>query len=163
MRQSVYVLHVPTRGPGLVPIGRLLDQFLASEGQGTMGGGQDDGLLTLFCQHTSASLTIQENADPDVRLDLQDGLAALAPHGRALGAAEPYRHATEGPDDMAAHLRAALTGVQLSIPVFGGALALGTWQGVYLWEHRDGPQRRRVACHLLLSPRGGRRGTGSER
>ena len=104
-----------------------------------------EGLLTLLCQHTSASLTIQENADPDVRLDLVDAMAGLAPHGGA----ERYRHHHEGPDDMAAHIRTVLSGIHLSIPVQEGRLMLGTWQGIYLWEHRDHPHQRRIALHLI--------------
>ncbi|MEL6265171.1 MAG: secondary thiamine-phosphate synthase enzyme YjbQ, partial [Pseudomonadota bacterium] len=99
---------------------------------------------------TSASLTIQENADPDVRRDLQDAFAALAPHGHPPGG-QPYRHTTEGPDDMAAHVRTVLSGVHLSIPVEEGRLMLGTWQGLYLWEHRDAPHDRRIAAHVLVS------------
>jgi secondary thiamine-phosphate synthase enzyme len=101
------------------------------------------GLLTLFCRHTSASLLIQENADPDVRRDLEDNFARLAPPGAG------YRHQDEGPDDMPAHLRAALTATQLSIPIVGAALALGTWQGIYLFEHRERPHRREIVLHLL--------------
>jgi secondary thiamine-phosphate synthase enzyme len=101
------------------------------------------GLLTIFCRHTSASLVIQENADPDVRRDLEDYIAALAPESPA------YRHQDEGPDDMPAHLRAALTGVQLTVPLTAGRLALGTWQGIYLFEHRTRPHRREVVLHLL--------------
>ena len=125
-------------GAGLHPIDRPVAAWVAGHTRG-------DGLLTLLCQHTSASLTIQENADPDVRLDLQDAFEALAPQGGA----ERYRHHLEGPDDMAAHIRTVLSGVHLSVPVTGGRLALGTWQGIYLWEHRDRPHRRRVALHLL--------------
>ena len=108
-----------------------------------------DGLLTLLCQHTSASLTVQENADPDVRRDLQDAIAGLAPHGGA----ETYRHHLEGPDDMAAHIRTVLSGVHLSIPIRAGRMMLGTWQGIYLWEHRDRPHQRRIAIHLLYGVR----------
>jgi secondary thiamine-phosphate synthase enzyme len=104
----------------------------------------ESGLLTLFCRHTSASLIIQENAAPEVRTDLEDFIAALAPESPGR-----YRHDDEGPDDMPAHIRAALTGVQLSIPVIGGRPALGTWQGVYLFEHRRRPTPREIACHLL--------------
>jgi secondary thiamine-phosphate synthase enzyme len=104
----------------------------------------DQGLLTLFCRHTSASLLIQENADPDVQADLKDFFARLAP--RAPGR---YRHDAEGPDDMPAHIRAALTQSQLSIPIRGGALTLGTWQGIYLFEHRSRPHRRLVELHLI--------------
>ncbi|HSF93600.1 MAG TPA: secondary thiamine-phosphate synthase enzyme YjbQ, partial [Thermohalobaculum sp.] len=96
-------------------------------------------------QHTSASLTIQENADPDVCLDLQDAFAGLAPQGGA----GRYRHHLEGPDDMAAHIRTVLSGVHLSIPVSGATLMLGTWQGLYLWEHRTRPHCRQIALHLL--------------
>jgi secondary thiamine-phosphate synthase enzyme len=102
------------------------------------------GLLTLFVRHTSASLLVQENADPDVRADLDRFLARLVPDGDAL-----YRHRDEGPDDMPAHVRSALTAVQLSVPVAEGRLVLGTWQGLYLWEHRLRPHRREVALHLV--------------
>ncbi|RST30787.1 YjbQ family protein [Sphingomonas ginkgonis] len=101
------------------------------------------GLLTLFCRHTSASLLVQENASPSARRDLERGLARLAPEG------DGYEHDDEGPDDMPAHLRAMLTQTSLAIPVIDGELALGTWQGVYLFEHRRGPQRRQVALHLI--------------
>ena len=103
----------------------------------------ETGLLTLFIQHTSASLVIQENADPDVVLDLADFFERIAPEGDPR-----YRHDTEGPDDMPAHIRTALTGTSLSIPVIGGRMALGTWQGIYVFEHRSGPQRRSVVLHL---------------
>jgi secondary thiamine-phosphate synthase enzyme len=103
-----------------------------------------DGLLTLFIRHTSASLIVQENADPDVCGDLDRFLARLVPDGDKI-----FRHRDEGADDMPAHVRAALTAVQLSVPVVGGQLALGTWQGIYLWEHRLRPHRREVALHLL--------------
>ena len=101
------------------------------------------GLLTLLCRHTSASLLIQENAAPAVRRDLADWLDRLAPEG------PHYAHDDEGPDDMPAHLRATLTGVNLSIPVIGGRMALGAWQGIYLAEHRRASHRRQVALHLL--------------
>ena len=136
MRQAAHVLAVATTRQGLVEITREVAAWTAAQGMTT-------GLLTVFCRHTSASLLIQENADPDVRHDLEDYLAALAPESAA------YRHQDEGPDDMPAHLRAALTGVQLSIPLIDGRLALGTWQGVYLFEHRSRPHRREVALHLL--------------
>lgn len=103
----------------------------------------EEGLLTVLCQHTSASLVIQENAAPAVRQDMMDWLARIAPED------DRYLHDDEGPDDMPAHLRAALTGVTLSIPIIGGRMALGTWQGVFLVEHRRAPHRRRVALHLL--------------
>lgn len=103
----------------------------------------DTGLLTLFIQHTSASLVIQENADPDVVLDLANFFERLAPENDPR-----YRHNTEGPDDMPAHIRTALTGTSLSIPVIGGRMALGSWQGIYVFEHRSEPQRRRIVLHL---------------
>jgi secondary thiamine-phosphate synthase enzyme len=105
---------------------------------------QGDGQLTLFIRHTSASLTIQENADPDVLADLEAFMKKLVPWDE-----RHYRHTTEGPDDMPAHIRAALTATSLTIPVIGGRLGLGTWQGVYLWEHRAGPQNREVVVQLL--------------
>lgn len=136
MRQAVGVLAVNTPGPGLHEITREVARWVAGQGLTT-------GLLTVFCRHTSASLTLQENADPDVRRDLEDWVAKLAPESAA------YRHQDEGPDDMPAHLRSALTGVQLSIPLIDGRLALGTWQGIYLFEHRRAPHRREIALHLL--------------
>jgi secondary thiamine-phosphate synthase enzyme len=106
--------------------------------------GATTGLLTLFIQHTSASLTIQENADPDVCLDLADFFERIAPEDDPL-----YRHTLEGSDDMPSHIRAALTQTHLSIPVVGGRMALGTWQGIYVFEHRSAPQRRSVVLHLI--------------
>ena len=103
-----------------------------------------EGLLTVFCRHTSASLLIQENADPDVRADLKAFFERIAPEGRGR-----YRHDAEGPDDMPSHIRSALTQSQLSIPVADGRLALGTWQGVYLFEHRRAPHSRQIALHLI--------------
>jgi len=138
MRQFTEILDFRTSGPGLHPITPALADWTASHGL-------KSGLLTLLCQHSSASLTIQENADPDVRADLQDAFARLAPEGGR----ERYRHHLEGPDDMAAHIRTVLSGVHLAIPLIDGRLALGTWQGVYLWEHRAAPHRRRIALHLL--------------
>jgi secondary thiamine-phosphate synthase enzyme len=136
MRQAARTLTVQTRGAGLVEITREVAGWAAEQGMAT-------GLLTLFCRHTSASLLIQENADPDVARDLEDYFARLAP---ASGA---YRHQDEGPDDMPAHLRAALTQTQLTIPLVGGRLALGTWQGIWLFEHRSRPHRREVVLHLM--------------
>jgi secondary thiamine-phosphate synthase enzyme len=138
VRQITETVGFDTPGPGLHPITPRLSEWVAAQHVET-------GLLTLLCQHTSASLTIQENADPDVRLDLDDAFAGLAPQGGA----ERYRHHLEGPDDMAAHIRAVLSGVHLSIPVTGGRLVLGAWQGIYLWEHRSKPHRRLIALHLL--------------
>jgi secondary thiamine-phosphate synthase enzyme len=101
-------------------------------------------LLTLFIQHTSASLVVQENADPDVQSDLEKFFSRLVPEGDPL-----YDHTTEGPDDMPAHVRSALTQTSLSIPVVDGSMALGTWQGIYVFEHRAGAQRRQVMLHLM--------------
>jgi secondary thiamine-phosphate synthase enzyme len=103
----------------------------------------DAGLCTLFIQHTSASLTIQENADPSARRDLENWLCRLVPEDDPL-----YTHTMEGPDDMPSHIKAALTSTSLSIPIIGGKLALGTWQGIFLWEHRTSPKRRRVVVHV---------------
>jgi len=102
------------------------------------------GLLTVFCRHTSASLLIQENADPDVVSDLKDFFERLVPED-----ASQYRHTIEGPDDMTSHIRTALTNAQLSVPIHDGELALGTWQGIYLFEHRRVPHRRSIVLHLL--------------
>jgi secondary thiamine-phosphate synthase enzyme len=129
-------LEIRTRGKGLYPCTREIAVWLASTKA-------DTGLLTLFIQHTSASLVSQENADPDVVLDLADFFERLAPEKYG------YRHDTEGPDDMPAHIRSALTQTSLSIPIVGGRMALGTWQGIYVFEHRSGPQRRSVVLHLL--------------
>jgi len=129
-------LRVVPREPGLVEITRELAQLVRESGQ-------REGLCTVFVRHTSASLLIQENADPDVRRDLEAFLARLVPEGDPL-----YRHVTEGPDDMPAHVRAALTQTSLSIPIANGALALGTWQGVYLWEHRREPSPRSLVVHF---------------
>ena len=103
----------------------------------------DEGLCTVFIQHTSASLLIQENADPSARRDLESWLTRLVPENDPL-----YRHTTEGPDDMPGHIKAALTATTLGIPVVGGQLALGTWQGIYVWEHRRAPMKRSVVIHV---------------
>lgn len=137
MRQCTTNITVNTRGAGLYEFTRELVSWVADSGI-------SEGLLTLFIRHTSASLTVQENADPDVQDDLADAFDRLAPAGRGL-----YRHAAEGPDDMPAHIKAALSDVSLSIPVMGGRPALGTWQGVYVFEHRTSAHRRTVSCHLL--------------
>ncbi len=137
LRQAHATLAVATRGRGLVEITAPVADAVARSGI-------RDGLATLFVRHTSASLVVQENADPAVRADLERFFARLVPDGDAL-----FRHRDEGPDDMPAHVRAALTAVQLSIPVVDGRLALGAWQGIYLWEHRLRPHRREVAVHLL--------------
>lgn len=137
MRQATHQLTIPTRGRGLVEVTEQVMRWLADQQVAT-------GLLTLFCRHTSASLLIQENADPDVRTDLEAYFERIAPEQRGR-----YIHDTEGPDDMPSHIRAALTQVQLSIPVVAGRLALGTWQGIYLFEHRRAPHRRELVLHLV--------------
>jgi secondary thiamine-phosphate synthase enzyme len=135
VKLSTTTVNVRTKGPGLTNITADIAR---------LANGIGDGQLTLFIRHTSASLTIQENADPDVLADLEAFMKNLVPWDERL-----YRHTTEGPDDMPAHIRAALTATSLTIPVIGGRLALGTWQGVYLWEHRAAPQNREVVVQLL--------------
>ncbi|VTZ23326.1 conserved hypothetical protein [Methylocella tundrae] len=137
MRQALRQLDIQTRGKGLTEITRDVAAFVSGEAIST-------GLLTLFCQHTSASLLIQENADADVQKDLAAFFERIAPEDAAL-----YAHNAEGLDDMPAHIRAALTQVQLSIPVASGAMTLGAWQGIYIFEHRRAPHRRAVILHLL--------------
>lgn len=137
MRQSHTTLTIRTPGRGLVEITRRVADWVR-------GSGVRDGLLTLFIRHTSASLLVQENADPEVRRDLERFFARLVPDGDPL-----FGHTAEGPDDMPAHVRAALTQTSLSIPVIGGRPALGTWQGVYLYEHRRAPHERTVLLHLI--------------
>jgi len=137
MRQSTHTLAVETRGRGLVEITHSVVRWVEGAGMAT-------GLLTVFCRHTSASLLIQENADPDVRSDLEAYFADIAPEDPGR-----YVHGSEGPDDMPAHIRTALTAVSLAIPLAGGRLALGTWQGIYLFEHRRRPHRREIALHLI--------------
>ena len=137
MRQAAETLAFDTPGRGLIDVTRTVASWVHVQGLTT-------GLLTIFCRHTSASLLIQENAAPEVRRDLEAYFAQIAPE-------EPgrYAHDDEGPDDMPAHLRTALTGVQVSIPLIGGRLQLGTWQAIYLFEHRRRPHRRELALHLL--------------
>jgi secondary thiamine-phosphate synthase enzyme len=137
MRQATTILHFETRNQGLVEITREVEAWVAEPAM-------SQGLLTLFCRHTSASLLIQENAAPEVRADLEAFFARIAPEDPDL-----YDHDDEGPDDMPAHLRTALTQIQLSIPLIDGRLALGTWQGIYLFEHRRRPHRRSIALHLV--------------
>ena len=139
MQITSHRLQVATRGKGLYEITGQIATWLESAGVRA-------GLLTVFVQHTSASLTIQENADPDVMHDLNAFFNRLVPEDSRL-----YRHTAEGPDDMPAHIRAALTQTQLSIPVKRGRPMLGTWQGIYLWEHRKSPHRRHVVLHLIAS------------
>jgi secondary thiamine-phosphate synthase enzyme len=136
MKQAFHTLTVPTRGPGLYEFTDNVTDFVRATKI-------EDGLLTCFVRHTSASLLIQENADPDVQKDLQDFFAWLATSGPG------FRHTAEGPDDMPSHIRTALTQVSLGIPLQKGRLALGTWQGLYVFEHRDAPHRREVTLHLL--------------
>jgi len=133
-------LSVGTRGEGLVEITREIKQFLAEAAAG-------DGVLLAYLRHTSASLTIQENADPDVRTDLVTALRRLAPEDAG------WVHEVEGPDDMPAHVKAMLTGISLHVPVTGGALALGTWQGIYVVEHRMRPHERQVVLQFVGSRR----------
>jgi len=136
IEQAHHTISLATRGPGFTDVTHQALAWLA-------GVGAQDGLLTLFVRHTSASLTIQENADPDVLRDLTDALAALAPRGTR------YRHDTEGPDDMPGHIKSMLTAVSLAVPVVGGAPVLGTWQAIYLIEHRDAPHTREIALHYV--------------
>jgi secondary thiamine-phosphate synthase enzyme len=137
MRQTVDTLTVRTRGRGFYEITREIQARVQQAGLQT-------GLCTLHLQHTSASLLIQENADPDVRRDFERFFARLVPDGDPL-----FVHTMEGDDDMPAHIRTALTTVNLSIPIAAGRLALGTWQGIYVWEHRSASHSRSVAVHLL--------------
>jgi secondary thiamine-phosphate synthase enzyme len=137
MKQMHTQFEIRSQGKGLYDFTHDVTRWLS-------GTGIREGLLTLFVRHTSASLVIQENADSDVQRDLEAFLARLVPEGDPL-----YHHIQEGPDDMPAHIRAALTQTQLSIPVIGGALALGTWQGIYLFEHRRAGHARQVIGHLI--------------
>lgn len=137
MRQATHQISVSTRGKGLYDFTDQVEAWLR-------GAGVSNGLLTIFIQHTSASLTIQENADPDVIADLNDFFARLAPENDPR-----YRHTVEGPDDMPAHIRCALTQTQLSVPVAANRMALGTWQGLYVFEHRSHPHRRSLVLHLI--------------
>lgn len=137
IRQFTTSLSIQTSGQGLVEITDRISSWVED-------AQLVQGLLTIFCRHTSASLLIQENAAPEVRADLERYFARIAPEDPAA-----YAHDDEGPDDMPAHLRTALTQVQLSIPLIDGGLALGTWQGIYLFEHRRRPHRRSIALHLL--------------
>ena len=136
MKQAQDTITVGTRGQGLHEVTAEIADWVSRQDIGT-------GLLTVFCRHTPASLTIQENADADVRRDLEDFFKKLVKEDPSL-----YRHTTEGPDDMPAHIRSALTDVSLTIPVSGGRLGLGTWQGIYLFEHRARPHERRLILHL---------------
>ena len=137
MRQAVDTLVVETPGRGLIEVTRQIGGWVSAQHLKT-------GLLTVFCRHTSASLLIQENAAAAVREDLEAFFEQIAPEDP-----DRYAHDDEGADDMPAHLRTALTGVSLSIPLVGGRLQLGTWQGIYLFEHRRIPHRRELALHLI--------------
>jgi len=136
MKQVFRTIRVATHGPGLYECTDKVAEFVQAEKIG-------DGLLTCYIRHTSASLLVQENADPDVQSDLSDFFAQLARKGM------DYRHIAEGPDDMPSHIRAALTQTSIGIPVKSGKLALGTWQGLYVFEHRDAPHTREVLLHLI--------------
>jgi secondary thiamine-phosphate synthase enzyme len=136
MRQAFHKLSIATRGKGLYPITDDVSAWLMHENAA-------DGILSLFCRHTSASLLINENADPDVCKDLVDYFERLVPEDG------PYVHGAEGPDDMPAHIRTALTQTHLSVPVQHGKPLLGTWQGIYLFEHRRAPHTREVALHFI--------------
>lgn len=136
MRQALGRIEIKTRGQGLVDFTPKLMSFVQEQGI-------ENGLLTVFVRHTSASLVIQENADPDVLWDLNNFFKRIVPEG------SDYRHSCEGPDDMPAHIKAALTQTSIGIPVMDGRLCLGTWQGVYLFEHRAMPHTRQIALHLL--------------
>ena len=136
MRQATTILTMDTTRQGLIDVTDQIARW-------TRNQRISEGLLTVFCRHTSASLLIQENAAPEVRTDLEAYFARIAPESRE------YLHDDEGPDDMPAHLRTALTQVQLSIPLIDGRIALGTWQGIYLFEHRRRPHRRTLALHLI--------------
>ncbi len=136
MRQATHQIFVETRGAGLLDVTDAVSSWVGSQGF-------VEGLLTVFIAHTSASLVIQENADPDVLADLQDFFAKLAPESQS------YRHSAEGPDDMPAHIKSALTATQLSIPIVKGRLSLGTWQGIYVFEHRARPHQRKLILHML--------------
>jgi secondary thiamine-phosphate synthase enzyme len=137
MHQALHRLSIANTGRGLFEFTKPVARWVSEQNVST-------GLLTLFCRHTSASLLIQENADPDVRADLETFFARIAPEGAGL-----YIHDAEGPDDMPAHIRAALTQTQLSVPIEHGRMCLGTWQGLYLFEHRRAPHRREITLHLI--------------
>ena len=136
MRQATTILTIDTTRQGLIDVTDKIARWTREQRF-------SEGLLTVFCRHTSASLLIQENAAPEVQTDLEAYFARIAPESRE------YLHNDEGPDDMPAHLRTALTQVHLSIPLIDSQLALGTWQGIYLFEHRRRPHRRTLALHLI--------------
>lgn len=137
MSGRVSEVSVATNGQGMIDVSGLVANEVAN-------ASSDDGLCTVFIRHTSASLVVQENADPSAQDDLERWLERLVPEGDPL-----YQHTAEGPDDMPAHIKAALTATSLSIPVRAGKLMLGTWQGIFLWEHRRGRNTRRLIIHVL--------------
>ncbi len=137
LRQSTHEIIISTRGRGFTEVTHEVTERVREAGLQT-------GLATLHLRHTSASLLVQENADPEVRRDLERFVSRLAPDGDPL-----FQHTAEGDDDMPAHIRTALTTVNLSVPIVRGELALGTWQGIYLWEHRTAPHRRHLVVHLF--------------
>ena len=137
MKQQFSIVKVSSRGPGLYDFTRQVNSFVRDSGV-------RDGLLTCFVRHTSASLVIQENADPDVLRDLRSFMERLVSRDEKL-----YRHTAEGPDDMPSHIRAMLTQTSLSIPVRGGKMILGTWQALYVFEHRDAPHYREIVLHII--------------
>lgn len=137
MKFANTTVSVATRGKGLYAFTDAVEDWVSKQRL-------TNGLLTVFVQHTSCSLVIQENADPDVTLDLRDFFERLVPEDE-----KDYRHTTEGPDDMTSHIRSTLTQTSLSIPLISGRLALGTWQGLYLFEHRSRPHQRRVVLQLI--------------
>jgi secondary thiamine-phosphate synthase enzyme len=134
MRQKTKTIEIKTHGAGLYELTDALADFVS---------GFEDGLVTCFIRHTSASLVIQENADPDVQKDLRDFFEYLAKSG------PHFRHTAEGPDDMPSHIRSALTQTSISIPLHKGRLVLGTWQGVYIFEHRNMPHQREIVLHMI--------------
>ena len=136
MRQAVTSFQVTTRGKGLYEFTEEVERWVTEQAGHT-------GLVTLFIRHTSASLTVQENADPDVVLDLAEFFERIVPEGESW-----HRHTLEGPDDMTSHIRSALTQTSLTIPVVNGRIALGTWQGLYVFEHRKAQHWRNVVLHL---------------
>lgn len=142
MRQATHRLSLQTRGKGLTEFTRAVEAWVAAQDMET-------GLLTLWCAHTSASLAVTENASPEVLEDITEAFERLVPEDRGQPGAQRYIHALEGPDDMPSHIRTLLTGPQLTIPLVEGRLALGTWQGIFLFEHRSQPHRRTVVLHLM--------------
>jgi len=137
MRQSQSIVQLQTHGAGLYEVTHMVQKFVAD-------AGITAGILTVFCRHTSCSLLVQENADPDVQTDLKEFFRRLVPEGM-----DWVVHTTEGPDDMPAHIKAALTQTSITVPIGHGVPLLGTWQGIYLFEHRTRPHRRQVVLHVI--------------